>query len=65
MMTSINPASLVSIMASIYLGLSIPWSQSSGLSIPGLSIPGLSIPGLSIPGLSVPGTVSRQEKDEF
>ncbi len=42
-------------MASIYLGLSIPWSQSSGLSIP----------GLSIPGLSVPGTVSRQEKDEF
>ncbi len=38
-------------------GLSFPWSQSGGLSIPGLNLPGLSIPGLSFPGISFPVTV--------
>ncbi len=37
-------------------GLSFPWSQSGGLSIPGLNLPGLSIPGLSFPGISFPVT---------
>ncbi len=37
-------------------GLSFPWSQSGGLSLPGLNIPGLSIPGLSFPGISFPVT---------
>ncbi len=39
-----------------FVGLSFPWSQSGGLSLPGLSLPGISIPGLNIPGLSLPGT---------
>ncbi len=40
-------------------GLSFPWSQSGGLSLPGLSLPGISIPGLNIPGLSLPGTITE------
>ena len=43
-------------MGSGILGLSFPWSQSGGLSVPGLSVPGLSFPGLSVPGTSVPVT---------
>ncbi len=42
-----------------FVGLSFPWSQSGGLSLPGLSLPGISIPGLNIPGLSIPGTGSK------
>ncbi len=36
-------------MGSGILGLSFPWSQSGGLSVPGLSVPGLSVPGTSVP----------------
>ncbi len=47
------------------LGISLPWDQFFGISLPGISPPGINPPGISPPGISLPRTQPSHPLNPF